>query len=90
MNDEEKNNVEETEKIEDEFIYEDENKLNIFVSKYGGATIGGIIALLLCITGIYKFLFCVIIILLGMFAGNYIQKNKVDVKEKLKNFIDKF
>lgn len=89
MSEEEKENVEKN-NVESEYDYDDENKLNRFLYKYGGATIGGIIALLLCVTGIYKLLFCCIVILVGMFIGNYIQKNKIDVKEKLKNFIDKF
>ena len=77
-------------KVDAEFEYDDENKVNRFVAHYGGATIGGIVSLLLCLTGLYKFLFCVIVIVLGMFIGNYIQKNKIDVKEKLKEFIDRF
>lgn len=89
MSEEEKENIEES-KVEAEYEYDDESKVNRFVAHYGGATIGGIIALFLCVTGIYKLLFCIIVILVGMFIGNYIQKNKVDVKQKLKDFIDKF
>ena len=88
MNDD-KENVDKN-NAESEYDFDDTSKLNRFIYNYGGATIGGVIALLLCITGIYKLLFCVIVILVGMFIGNYIQKNKIDVKEKLKNFIDKF
>ena len=29
-------------------------------------------------------------VLAGAFLGNYVQKNKTNVKEKLKEFIDKF
>lgn len=89
MDEEEKEKVEEA-KVEPEYEYDDESKINRYVAHYGGATIGGVIALLLCITGIYKLLFCIIVILVGMFIGNYIQKNKIDVKQKLKDFIDKF
>jgi len=32
----------------------------------------------------------VVVIVVGVFFGNYIQKNKEDVKDNLKNFIDKF
>ena len=32
----------------------------------------------------------VVIVLAGVFLGNYVQKNKSNVKEKLKQFIDKF
>lgn len=70
----------------------DDNKSNInnIFSKYGGAIIGGIIALVLCFTEIYKLLIGIVVILVGMFIGNYVQKNKSIVKEKLKEFIDRF
>ncbi len=58
--------------------------------KYGGAVIGGLIALLLCFTGLYKILVAVVVVAVGAFVGNYVQKNKASVKEKLKEFIDKF
>lgn len=70
--------------------FNNNDSFNDFVSKYGGAVIGGIVALLLCFTKIYKAIFYLAIIAVGMFLGNYIQKNKVNVKEKLKEFIDKF
>ena len=65
---------------------------NIFykiLKEYGGAIIGGIIALLLCFTEIYKILVYGVIILAGVIIGNYVQKNKPKVKEKLKEFIDR-
>jgi uncharacterized membrane protein len=58
-------------------------------ANYGGAVLGGIIALILCSTGLYKLLVTVALIVAGIFLGNYIQKNKTAVKEKLKEFIDK-
>lgn len=67
----------------------DSNENNFF-SKYGGAIIGGIVALILCFTEIYKLLIGIVIVLAGMYIGNYVQKNKLMVKEKLKEFIDKF
>lgn len=72
---------------------EDEDRkvdLNKVVENYGGAIIGGLVALLLCFTKLYKILIAVIVVLVGGFIGNYIQKNKTLVKEKLKAFIDKF
>lgn len=60
-----------------------------FFQKYGGAIIGGIIALVLAFTSFYKYILAIIFVILGIWAGNYIQKNKEIVKEKLKNFIDK-
>lgn len=67
-----------------------ENKINLFIKQYGGAVIGGLIALILCFTGIYELLLYLVIVLVGAVLGNYVQKNKPNVKEKLKAFIDKF
>ena len=67
-----------------------EKKFNLFVKQYGGAVIGGLIALILCFTGIYELLVYIVIVLAGAVLGNYVQKNKPNVKEKLKTFIDKF
>ena len=66
------------------------NGLSNFISKYGGAVIGGLIALILCFTQLYKVLVCILVVLAGVFLGNYVQKNKSNVKEKLKQLIDKF
>lgn len=65
------------------------NEYGNFFQKFGGAIIGGIIALVLACTSLYRFIIAIIFIVLGMWAGNYIQKNKEIVKEKLKNLIDK-
>ena len=67
-----------------------ENKLNFFIKQYGGAVIGGLIALILCFTELYRILVFIVIVLAGAFLGNYVQKNKPHVIEKLKAFIDKF
>lgn len=59
---------------------------------YKGAIIGVIIALIaifLIMTNLYKVILAIILIVLGALGGFYIQQNKIDVKEKLKNFIDK-
>lgn len=60
-----------------------------FLMKYRGAIIGGIIAILILCTGFYKLMIGIILIGMGIYLGNYIQINKDDVKEKMKNFIDK-
>lgn len=60
-----------------------------FVSEYCGAIIGGIIAILIICTGLYKLMMSIIFLVFGVFIGNYVQKNKYEVKEKLKNFIDR-
>mgnify|MGYP003292254085 CR=1 FL=1 len=67
-----------------------ENILNMLISNYAGAVIGGLIALILCFTELYRILIYIVIVLAGAFLGNYVQKNKSNVKEKLKAFIDKF
>ena len=61
-----------------------------FCMKYKGAILGGLIAILLVFTGILDALIVIGIVILGMILGNYAQRNKEIVKEKLKNFIDKF
>ncbi len=66
-----------------------ENLFHKIIKEYGGAIIGGVIALLLCFTEIYKILVYIVITLAGIVIGNYVQKNKPKVKEKLKEFIDK-
>lgn len=67
-----------------------ENILNMLISNYAGAVIGGLIALILCFTELYRILVYIVIVLAGAFLGNYVQKNKSNVKEKLKAIIDKF
>lgn len=60
-----------------------------FVKEYRGAIIGGLVAILILCTQLYKLIVGIILITIGIFVGNYVQKNKYDVKEKLKKFIDK-
>ena len=57
--------------------------------EYRGAIIGAIIAILILFTQFYKLIIGIILIGMGAFLGNYVQRNKFDVKEKIKNFIDK-
>lgn len=60
-----------------------------FITKYRGAIIGIIIAILILCTRIYELMLAVILLFIGAVVGNYVQQNKYDVKEKLKNFIDR-
>ncbi len=60
-----------------------------FIRKHIGAILGGIIALIFACTNLYRFMIAIIFIVFGIWGGNYIQKNKENVKEKLKNIIDK-
>ena len=59
-----------------------------FLSKYLGAIIGVIVAILILCTRLYELMIGIVLILMGAFVGNYVQKNKDEVKIKLKNFID--
>lgn len=60
-----------------------------FVSEYKGAIIGGIVAIIILCTRLYELIVGIILVVLGIFIGNYVQKNKYDVKEKLKDMIDR-
>ena len=64
--------------------------LKEFWSKYKGAIIGVIVALLIFATRLYRLFLIAILIVVGAIIGNYIQNNKELVKDRLKNFIDKF
>lgn len=57
--------------------------------EYRGAIIGAIVAILILFTQFYKLIIGIILIVMGAFLGNYVQRNKFDVKERIKNFIDK-
>ena len=65
------------------------DELKRFLIEYKGAIIGAIIAIIILCTGLYKLMIGIILIAIGIFVGNYVQKNKYEVKEKLKNFIDR-
>ena len=64
--------------------------LKNFWNNYKGAIIGVIVAILVIITKLYELIMAIILIILGAIAGNYIQQNKNYVKDRLKNFIDRF
>lgn len=65
------------------------NEFKNFIKEYCGAIIGGIVAILILCTGFYKLIVGIIFVVLGIVLGNYIQKNKYEVKEKLKKIIDR-
>lgn len=60
-----------------------------FLTKYRGAIIGGIIAILLLLTRLYDLIIGIVLICLGIYLGNYVQLNKEKVKDSLKKVIDK-
>ena len=85
-NEKEKENI----VIEGEVEETTDRSVNGIIEKYGGAILGGLIAIILCFTRPYRLLIALLVIIGGVFLGNYIQKNKDDVKIKLKELIDKF
>lgn len=66
------------------------NDFKKFCLEHKGAIIGGLLAIIIACTGLVRVLLGIVIIIFGIFIGNYVQKNKELVKEKLKKFIDKF
>ena len=60
-----------------------------FVKNYRGALIGVAVGIFVLCTQLYKLILALMIIGACAFVGNYIQLNKYEVKEKLKNFIDR-
>lgn len=67
-----------------------DNKLAMFIEKFGGTIIGILIGIIILSFGaLYEiFKFILVVGICGWF-GNYIHKNKTRVKEYLKNLIDK-
>ncbi len=60
-----------------------------FLTKYFGGIVGGVIALILACTGLYRIIVGIVLVFIGVWAGNYFQHNKSKVKEKIKEFVDK-
>ncbi len=67
-----------------------DNKIFEIISNNKGIIIGGIVGLLIYLFGLMKLVTLAFLIFLGMVVGNTIEKNKGDIKEKIKQFIDKF
>lgn len=65
------------------------NSIGDFWNNYKGAIIGVIVAILILITRLYSLMVGIILIVIGAILGNYIQKNKEFVKDKIKGFIDR-
>ena len=60
-----------------------------FLIKYRGAIIGGIISVLLLLTRLYDLIMGVVLIGIGIYAGNYVQLNRDKIKDTLRKIIDK-
>lgn len=65
------------------------NGFKEFLKEYLGAIIGAIIAIVILCTNLYRLIIGVLLILAGMLVGNYVQRNKYEVKEKIKAFLDR-
>lgn len=65
------------------------DEIKNFFKNYGGGIIGAIVAIILLCTRLYDLIIWILLICLGIYAGNYVQHNKQTVKEKLKKFIDR-
>lgn len=65
------------------------NEIIEFIKTYRGAIIGVIVAIVIMLTRLDQLIMGIIIIGICAFAGNYVQHNKYEVKEKLKKFIDR-
>ncbi len=61
-----------------------------FIFKYRGAILGGLIALLALLLRLHILLLWILVIIAGIFIGNYIQNNKEFVIDKIKSYLDKF
>ena len=48
-----------------------------------------IIGLILACTNLYRVVIAIMAVILGAYIGKYIQYNKEEAKNKMKNFIDK-
>ena len=67
-----------------------DNKIANFIERFGGMIIGILIGLIILnFSFLYEFFKFILVIGSCAWLGNYFQKNKVKIKEFLKNIIDK-
>ena len=57
--------------------------------EYIGAIVGIVVGIVFVVFGLWYPVLIIGIIVAFAFLGNYAQKNKAELKEKIKNFIDK-
>lgn len=65
------------------------NGFKEFVKEYSGAIIGALLAIIILCTRLYEVIIGILLISVGIFLGNYVQRNKEEVKEKLKALLDR-
>lgn len=63
--------------------------LKNFIYEYRGAIIGGLIAIIVLCTGLLRLVLGLLVLVCGVFLGNYVQQNKYEVKQKLVDFINR-
>ena len=59
------------------------NNFKDFWNQYRGAIIGVIIAILILITRLDQLILAIVVLFLGAFIGNYVQRNKEDVTTRV-------
>lgn len=65
-------------------------KIENFIKDFGGFIIGSLVGILVIYLNIIDTIVAILVVLAFGFFGSYIQKNKVKVKEILKNLIEKW
>lgn len=65
-------------------------KIEAFTKDFGGFIIGSIIGILVIMCGIIDMIVAILVVLLFGYLGAYVQRNKLKVKEVLKNLIEKW
>lgn len=65
-------------------------KFETFVKDFGGFIVGSLLGIVFIMCGIVDLIVSILVVLLFGYLGAYIQKNKIKVKEVLKNLIEKW
>ena len=65
-------------------------KFKDFIIEYRGAIIGGLIAIVALALRIHEFLIGCLVIAAGILAGNYVQRNKEAVKQRIRDIVDRW
>ena len=65
-------------------------KIETFIKDFGGFILGALVGIFVIWLGIIDAIVAILVVLAFGLLGAYIQKNKVKVKEVLKNLIEKW
>lgn len=67
-----------------------DNKIANFIERFGGMIIGILVGLIILnFSFLYELFKFILVVGVCAWAGNYFQRNKMKVKEFLKNLVDK-